>query len=509
MIDKIKILFVEDLYSDFELAVYEIKNADIEFECKLTDNKEEYKKLLFEFKPDLIISDYIMPSFNGMLALELKKQLMPDVPLIILTGSMNESIAVECMKSGADDYVIKEHIARLPLAIKAAIENSKVRLDIKIARKEIEKREKLLRTAINNLPSIFIVYDSRKRIEYINEVGIFISGKEECQIIGQKDEDVFPDEDWEDHIHSLNRAYSEKRPQMIECSVTYAEYPHYLICYHIPLLDEHEEVYQVLGIAYDITERKLFEKELQAAREKAEESDRLKSAFLRNVSHELRTPLNAILGFTQLALKSHKENETLHSFLEIIMSSGEDLLELIKQLIDISMLQSGRKEINLSEFNLNRLIIELQESYIHKERKAKLKNIIFRTRFDNNIENKGLIRADKEKISQILKNLIKNAFKFTEKGYIETGYEIINKKEIRFYVKDTGIGIKQEMNNFIFNAFRQADESYTRPFGGIGLGLHISRVLTEQMKGKIWFESEVGKGSTFYFIAPYFTSKKQ
>jgi CheY-like chemotaxis protein len=175
MSENLRILFVEDLVNDFELAVYEIRKNRHQFSYKRVDTQAEYEKSLRQFHPDIIVSDYAMPRFNGMLALLLKKETCPDIPFIMLTGSMNEETAVECMKAGADDYVIKEHIKRLPHAIETALSNAVVRKQIKLAEQELTRRELLLRNAVNNLPSSFTVYDDKGCIEYINDFGLILS----------------------------------------------------------------------------------------------------------------------------------------------------------------------------------------------------------------------------------------------------------------------------------------------------------------------------------------------
>ena len=249
---------------------------------------------------------------------------------------------------------------------------------------------------------------------------------------------------------------------------------------------------------FDITQNKLTEKELTEARDKAEESNRLKSAFLANMSHEIRTPMNGILGFTELLKEAKLTGEKQQKYISIIEKSGTRMLNIINDIITISKIESGQMEIFLSETNVNE---QIEYIYTFFKPMAEQKGIqIF---FKNSLPaNEVNINTDREKVYAILTNLVKNAIKFTQEGSIEIGYE---KKGnyLEFFVKDTGMGIRQEHKELVFERFRQSNESLTRDFEGAGLGLSISKAHVEMLGGKIWVESEEGKGSKFYFTIPY------
>ena len=251
------------------------------------------------------------------------------------------------------------------------------------------------------------------------------------------------------------------------------------------------------GIARDVTERKRAEKELIEAKNKAEESDRLKSAFLANMSHEVRTPLNSIIGFSELLADSYFEEEQKKEFIQAIITSGNSLLNIISDIMDLSKMQSGEVKIRRKQINVLKFISSIKEQFIFQadEKKLELKLICA----DDDEEK--IIFADPERLSQILNNLISNAIKFTMNGGIDIGYQTKGKM-VEFYVKDTGIGIPEEYHEKIFERFRQVETSTTRKFGGNGLGLAISKNLVELMGGRIWIESETDKGSVFYFTIP-------
>jgi PAS domain S-box-containing protein len=261
-----------------------------------------------------------------------------------------------------------------------------------------------------------------------------------------------------------------------------------------PVLNE-EKVTHYIAVKEDITEKKLFEEELIIARDKAEESSKLKSAFLATMSHELRTPLNAIIGFSGLIDKTQTMSSVVE-FSEIINKSGIHLLNIIEDIFTISMLQTGDTKVDYSEFIIADLIKSLvYNANIEKKNKEKdFLNIIV----NQPINDSSLIRSDKTKLFQILINFIKNAIAYTEQGEIELGYSVSN-RNIEFYVKDSGIGIQENKLDVIFERFRQIDQSQTRKYGGVGLGLAICKEIAQILHGKIRLESKVGEGSTFYF----------
>ena len=232
----------------------------------------------------------------------------------------------------------------------------------------------------------------------------------------------------------------------------------------------------------------------------AEKSERLKTAFLANISHEIRTPLNAILGFSEILQEQLSNNETDRYF-DIINKNGEHLLNLINQIIDYSRITSGDVKINYSVFELNSLINEIIQSFIVNDKDIEL---IFEKEYNEEI----YIKSDKIRLKQVITNLINNAVKFTEQGYVKISYKINNNK-INFAVEDTGIGISDDNINLIFNRFEQADDDIQLKYGGTGLGLSISKEIVNLLGGNISVESEENKGSKFLFSIEYIKQTKQ
>ncbi len=263
------------------------------------------------------------------------------------------------------------------------------------------------------------------------------------------------------------------------------------------------------GIYCDITDRKNIEKKLIAAKERAEESDKLKSAFLSNMSHEIRTPMNAILGFSTLLSDPAASDLEVEEFISIIKDRGNDLLRIIDDIIDVAKIESGQIKVEVNDCKINVMLSNLLVTLNGLKRKTNKTHVLLNC-LPGNTDKDFSIRTDGNRLRQILTNLIENALKFTHEGFVEFGYTFKNKESepfIEFFVRDTGIGIPQEMHDIIFERFRQVDDTNTRKYGGTGLGLTISKNLVKLLGGEIQLLSEHGKGTTFYVLFPLQLSK--
>jgi len=253
-----------------------------------------------------------------------------------------------------------------------------------------------------------------------------------------------------------------------------------------------------LIVIRDITERVKQTKELIKAKERAEESDNLKSAFLTNMSHEIRTPMNGIMGFAELLKEPKLTGIEQKEYIRIIKESGARMLNIIDDIICISSLETGHIKASFSIVNITELV---QSVYCFYKPLAIDKNIKL-ILINNILEQDSKIKTDEKKVYSILNNIINNAIKFTPSGYVEI--QCTNKQcELEFSVKDTGLGISPEQKNIIFMNFRHGNEFINKNFDGAGLGLSISKAYVEMIGGRIWVESEQQKGSTFYFTIPF------
>lgn len=741
-----RILLVEDESHDAELNIREIKKILPHSKFKITDNKQDYQDLLVSFLPDIIISDYNLPTFDGLSALKIAKELCPLTPFIVVTGSINEDTAVECMKAGATDYVLKDSLKRLGSSVLNALDQSKIRRErieafetIKLneakyrlmfhnnpqpmwiydsetlafievneaaimhygytedeflsmtlkdirppggvqklfdaiksidcvfnnlgeiihqkknqelitveiishaiifnerparhvlitditerrkAEEELRRERKLLRTLIDNLPVTIYVKDSECRKIIANRLDLdFIGAETEAEVLGKTDlelynteiaqrgydddlqvinagksvinrEEIFYDEAgserWlltskipfpdelgniiglvgigreiteqkqaQEKILRLSKAI-EQSPVSIEitdlngiieyvnpkfCEATgysfdeiIGQHARILKSYEMPtdtyddlwktissgniwkkelinkrkngsvfwesvtitsIKSEKGKITNYIAIKEDISFRKKMESELILALAKAKESDQLKSSFLANMSHEIRTPLNSIIGFSELLNDPDFENEQKSEFIKHIVDNGNNLLLIISDIMDFSMLEAGQLKLRVVSISAKTILNELLAEFGHK---AKTKGI--QLRFDESYNGPDVqIESDKYRIIQIFTNLIGNSIKFTHEGFIEIGFQI-NGNLVRFHVRDSGIGIRSEYFEAIFERFRQVDNTKSRKYGGNGLGLAISKNLVELLGGTIWVESEPEKYSDFFFTIP-------
>jgi PAS domain S-box-containing protein len=254
----------------------------------------------------------------------------------------------------------------------------------------------------------------------------------------------------------------------------------------------------------DITQRKMTENELVEAKLRAEENDRLKTAFLHNISHEIRTPLNAIIGFSKFLNNSDLSQEKRAQYTTIIEQSGEQLLSIVTDIISIATIEAGQEKVVEKEIDIQTILNFAFDQFAEK---AQLQNISFSIEPFKNKHVMSIV-SDETKLNQILHNLISNAIKFTSQGHVRFGAKIIG-KELGFFVEDTGIGIPTDMYNEIFERFRQIETTSVRQFGGSGLGLSISKAYVELLGGKIWLTSDINHGTTFFFTIPLKRANKE
>jgi len=261
-------------------------------------------------------------------------------------------------------------------------------------------------------------------------------------------------------------------------------------------------------LAFQFEEKRKHAEELLIAKEQAEESDRLKTAFLSNMSHEIRTPMNGILGFSNLLKTPNLSGKEQEQYINIIEKSGERMLNILNDIVSISKIESGLMEVNIQETNINNQM-DFVFSLFRPEVEQKGLHFLIKKSL---VEKEAIIQSEPEKIYGIMINLVKNALKFTKGGTIELGYTLRNVSglsELLFYVKDSGIGIPNDRQLPIFDRFIQADITSEMAYQGAGLGLSISKAYVELLGGNIWVESEEGKGSVFYFTLPYLTNPKE
>ncbi len=492
------VLIIEDSADDAELTVRALRRGGCDLTYERVDTPEAMQAALREGAWDLVIADYSMPRFNGLAALKMLRESGLDLPFILVSGTVGEDVAVEAMKGGADDYVLKSNLTRLPLAVERELRDSEVRV-------ERNRAEARYRSLVDRVPvGLFRISPAGDILEF-NPALIDMLGFQDGDSLKKADVAELwlrPEErarfeaviEREGVVKNFEMEMRRRDGSIIWCEQSARA-----------VYDAAGKVGHWEGVLVDVTSRKLAEEEANRARDRvrdlALETARLRSDFLASMSHEIRTPLTGIIGTGELLSRSDLTPEQ-RRLTEIIRSSGELLLTVVNDILDFSKLAAGRVVLEKLDFDL----IELTETSVDSfAATARAKGIELALHVDIHMPT-GL-RGDQSRLRQILNNLVANAIKFTEHGEVtvratraeDTASDVL----VRFEVVDTGIGIPMAAQARLFQPFVQAEGSTSRRFGGTGLGLVIAAKLTEQMGGEIGFESEPGKGSNFHFTARF------
>ncbi|MCD4833622.1 MAG: response regulator [Bacteroidales bacterium] len=517
----------------------------------LTNNTGQFTKMIMAYWPiniiDGIYSISLYTDYNTILR-SVRQYTVKSYTFILLIVLLfvfvvfrlfNEQIKLQIEAKFFKNIAEKaEEINKQKNEFEALYEEYKtINKELIFAKEKSEKNELRYKTLVENLGEGLIIVDIDETIIFTNPVAEKIF--ETKNVVGRNLREFVSG----DHF-KLIQNHTEKRIKGKKSSYEIDIILHDNIKKSILLtgtpLFEGEKVVQTLGLFRDITKIKKAEnairqknEELQAAeeelmatndelryvnseqeqnnlilkiaKEKAEESSKLKSAFLANLSHEIRTPMNGINGFSKLLCAPNLNEENKKLYTKLIQQSSEQLLSIINDILDISKIETGQIEIRKNAISINELLSSLYKSFLVD---ARIKNVDLsytKTLSDDQC----IILLDENKIMRILSNLINNALKFTKEGYVEFGY-LLKNNFLEFFVKDTGIGISPEDQDKIFERFRQLEFSLSRNYGGTGLGLSISKELVNLLGGEIWVNSELNKlpdekavGSVFYFTIPY------
>jgi PAS domain S-box-containing protein len=500
------------LVEDDKIDAIEFKRAmaksNVEIvEIRVCRYAEEALETLHSWVPTCVFIDYQLPKTNGLDLLKQVKALAPRLPVIVLTSQGDERIAVEMMKAGAMDYFPKSEITaeKLTKTFHTMSQMLAVEKKREETQRELTEKEALIDKISLLSPNIIYVIDIEKWVNIFHNKQIWnILGYAENEFTNKNGNLLLNLIDPEDRL-AFRKHYYHFRQNVKDGQVVEKEFrlKHkdgsevWIITREVPFKrNSNGEVQEVLGTAIDITSRKASEKELIRAKKEAEEASRIKSDFLSTMSHEIRTPMNAIIGFTELLLASNIAGQELE-YLSTIKYSADNLMIILNDILDFSKIEAGKFDLEHIEFNLNEKLRFLQKTF---EISAQKKNLALTFALPEDVPD--LLIGDPHRLNQILVNLLSNALKFTDDGFVHLSVKIENdypdRVDLQIEVSDSGIGISEENLGIIFNSFSQAHHNDAQKFlGGTGLGLAISRKITELMKGTITAESELGRGSCF------------
>lgn len=622
----LKVLSLEDSVLDYEILTEKLTSAYMTLDIKRVENEQELISSLQNDTYDIIIADYNLPGFDGLQALMICNEMCPHIPFICVSGSIGEIKAIELLKQGAVDYVLKDRLERLPFAIKRALEEAREKKKLQKAEQALRESEERLRDILFSTADWVWEVDENGVFTYSSQQGLELLNATNDEIIGKTPFDFMPKEEakrissifkqlvkekapikdlenwnidkngemiclltngvpvinekgefkgyrgvdkditerkvaenairqsegelnyaqeigkmgsWHHHLPTKIHKWSKNMFRMLgldmmDNNIAFLVYLNHIHPEDRPLIDlylqkivqtkngvsfemrymldngemiwlhnnirptfENGQLVELHGVVTDITEKKNTELALIKAKESAEASDRLKTAFMNNISHEIRTPLNGILGFTEVLADPTLAPKDKDMYTAMLYNSSERLINTVTNFLDISLLTSGNQRVAKKEMNLNILLQQVMEKF--KSLGAQ-KNLTLSLELPFG-QDDLMIVSDKDLLEKILTQLIDNAIKFTNRGSVTVGCRF-NENELLFFVRDTGVGIHEQSRQQIFEYFMQENPASNRGYEGSGLGLTIARGFIGLLGGRIWMESEKGKGSTFYFSIP-------
>lgn len=353
---------------------------------------------------------------------------------------------------------------------------------------------------LEKLPDGYLVLSSELSLIYLNDCAQNLLIPDKKKYVGRKLTELKTHSEALEHIAQLAQEVLKSRDKKSSHIRFPAQKEKVWFVRLNPGLEKGKLV-SISGMITDITEVRLEEEALMLSRDEALQKERMRLDFLSNMSHELRNPLNAITGFASFLKSENISLKERYRNLDHILHNSQKLQRIVDTILDVSRIDQGEMRLTAEEVYVNSIVEEVYRNNLRWKEQAGKQNLpfIFKT---TEPDMEALIYTDGFRLFQVLDNLVNNALKFTEEGLVEMGYEKVNEKLYRFYVKDSGIGIQKEHLQLVFNRFHQEDEGYVKKYGGSGLGLSLARQLCLMMNGKIWLESETGEGTTAWVEIP-------
>ena len=529
---KLSVLLVED--DALSLFVYSEFIRKLVTDVYTANDGREGVEVFKKNKPDIIITDIMMPELDGLEMIREIKKSDSQVKVIMISGHSETDYFIRSIDLGVDGYLLKP-------VDNSKLENKIIELGKNILLgKKVAYTEKKFQDFAALLPQIVFEADLNGKLTFVNKLGLkkFDYSNADIEkglfikdvISGVQDKNL---EDIKEFI-STGKIFQEEE---VECRTRKGDkFP--ALIYTSGILED-GQLTGIRGVMVDITSRKRMMEELKLlnqelekkveertlrlsneikekekaemalikAKEKAEESDQLKGIFLANVSHEIQTPIKAIISFSNLLKSSELTESRRNELMSIIDSNSDALLNLTNDILDFTRLQSKTVKLYNISFELNLFLEELFPVFESLKSKQLHKDIELKLTLSDQFDSL-MIHSDPSRLKQVFSNLISNAFKFTRKGIVEYGYTITKESKVRCFVKDTGLGISKKFQEKVFERFSQESNPLNIKKEGAGLGLAITQSLIKMLGSDVWVESELGKGSSFYFELPDIMIKK-
>jgi len=486
-----RILLIEDNALDQKAFKTAAADYAADFEYDIASSIAEASSLLSSQKYEVVIADYSLGDGN---AFDIVDKL-GDIPFILTTGNGDEAIAARAIKKGAFDYIVKDFERNFSKLLPVSVMKA---LKWRATQEELSLFEASVLNA-NDAIIIAKLVDGELEISFVNAAFTAMTGFQSKEVLGNSLYFLVGEQTSENQIQAVRSALLEFKEYNAEILLYKKNLQSFWASMSLVPLTKHDE-FHLVAIVRDISEQKRVENELKKAKQAAEKARLTEQRFLISVSHEIRTPMNAILGMSHL-LGETKLSSKQEEYLQALKYSGDNLMNLISDILDLTKIQANEVEVVKEQFNLFELMLDLQRNFAYQQKDKDLAVVV-----DLDISISNDVIGDGNRLKQILTNLLSNASKFTEKG--EIGIKVSLKEEkgsdyvLEFQVFDTGIGISKDEMSSIFNNFSYGNDKIHKEFGGSGLGLSIAKKLVELLGGEIWIKSEINQGTVVYFTLP-------
>lgn len=504
----IAILHLEDSDLDASFIRDLLERAEISIALTRVTDRRGFVAAVESQRFDVILSDYQVPGFDGLDALDLTRKHQPDTPFIFVSGAMGEELAIEMLHRGATDYVLKERITRLPAAVQRAVDDAmererrrKAEAELDRIAAESDRRRRLYETILSNTPDLVYVFDLNHRFTYANDILLRMWGKTWDEAIGRTCLELGY-EPWHAEMHDreIEQVKATKQPVRGEVPFTGTFGRRIYDYIFVPVLGPNGEVEAVAGTTRDVTERKQTEEERERLLEQLREVNQRKDEFLATLAHELRNPLAPIrTGLGILRRSPSLDGEA--KVVDMMDRQVTHLVRLVDDLLDVSRVTSGKITLRQEPLDLRQVVevaVETSRPVIEQGRH----------RLTVTLPTGPLpLDGDRTRLAQVFTNILGNAAKYTPPGgQIELSAAMAGAEWV-IRVTDTGVGIPHEMLPRVFEVFTQVGRTIDRSQGGLGLGLALVKRLVEMHGGSVRAESPgLGRGSSFFVRLPVGTS---